>query len=137
MIRDVPVKVPEPEDFIAEYIFPSHIVVPRCSGEHCLTTNLKCNSIDKAKYSLGVSYTSLQLTHILCTYIIFNIYVVQLLMLGKNVIFYILLFIFHNILFYFSHSHNITDLPTNCKSRIHSHSMSQLVLQKFLCPAIS
>jgi len=32
MIRDVPVKVPEPEDFIAEYIFPSHIVVPRCSG---------------------------------------------------------------------------------------------------------
>ena len=33
MIRDVPVKVPEPDDFIAEYIFPSHIVVPRCSGQ--------------------------------------------------------------------------------------------------------
>ena len=32
MIRDVAVKVPEPEDFIAEAIFPSHIVVPRCSG---------------------------------------------------------------------------------------------------------
>lgn len=32
MIRDVAVKVPEPEDFITEAIFPSHIVVPRCSG---------------------------------------------------------------------------------------------------------
>jgi len=32
MIRDVAVKVPDPEDFIAEYIFPSHIIVPRCSG---------------------------------------------------------------------------------------------------------
>jgi len=32
MIRDVAVKVPEPEDFIAEFIFPSHIIVPRCSG---------------------------------------------------------------------------------------------------------
>ena len=32
MIRDVAVKVPEPEDFIAEAVFPSHIVVPRCSG---------------------------------------------------------------------------------------------------------
>ena len=32
MIRDVAVKVPEPEDFIAEYIFPTHIIVPRCSG---------------------------------------------------------------------------------------------------------
>ena len=33
MIRDVAVKVPEPEDFIAEAVFPSHIVVPRCSGQ--------------------------------------------------------------------------------------------------------
>ena len=33
MIRDVAVKVPEPEDFIAESVFPSHIIVPRCSGE--------------------------------------------------------------------------------------------------------
>merc|ERR1719394_191980 len=32
MIRDVAVKVPEPEDFIAESVFPSHIIVPRCSG---------------------------------------------------------------------------------------------------------
>jgi len=32
MIRDVAVKVPDPEDFIAESIFPSHIIVPRCSG---------------------------------------------------------------------------------------------------------
>ena len=32
MIRDVAVKVPEPEDFIAEAVFPSHIVVPRCQG---------------------------------------------------------------------------------------------------------
>jgi len=32
MIRDVAVKVPDPEDFIAEAIFPSHIIVPRCSG---------------------------------------------------------------------------------------------------------
>ena len=32
MIRDVAVKVPEPDDFITEAIFPSHIVVPRCSG---------------------------------------------------------------------------------------------------------
>jgi len=32
MIRDVAVQVPEPEDFIAEFIFPSHIIVPRCSG---------------------------------------------------------------------------------------------------------
>ena len=32
MIRDVAVKVPEPEDFITDAIFPSHIVVPRCSG---------------------------------------------------------------------------------------------------------
>ena len=36
MIRDVAVKVPEPEDFIAEAIFPSHIVVPRCSGRKLL-----------------------------------------------------------------------------------------------------
>ena len=34
MIRDVAVKVPEPEDFIAESVFPSHIIVPRCSGEN-------------------------------------------------------------------------------------------------------
>ena len=32
MIRDVAVKVPEPEDFLTEAIFPSNIVVPRCSG---------------------------------------------------------------------------------------------------------
>ena len=32
MIRDVAVKVPEPDDFIAESVFPSHIIVPRCSG---------------------------------------------------------------------------------------------------------
>ena len=38
MIRDVPVKVPEPEDFIAEYIFPSHIVVPRCSGQNFINS---------------------------------------------------------------------------------------------------
>ena len=36
MIRDVAVKVPEPDDFIAEAIFPSHIVVPRCSGRKLL-----------------------------------------------------------------------------------------------------
>ena len=41
MIRDVAVKVPEPEDFITEAIFPSHIVVPRCSG----------NKIQKKKFS--------------------------------------------------------------------------------------
>ena len=33
MIRDVAVKVPDPEDLIAEAVFPSHIIVPRCSGE--------------------------------------------------------------------------------------------------------
>ena len=33
MIRDVAVRVQEPEDFLAETIFPSHIVVPRCQGE--------------------------------------------------------------------------------------------------------
>ena len=33
MIRDVAVKVPDPQDFIADSIFPSHIIVPRCSGQ--------------------------------------------------------------------------------------------------------
>ena len=33
MIRDVAVRVQEPEDFLADTIFPSHIVVPRCQGE--------------------------------------------------------------------------------------------------------
>ena len=37
MIRDVAVKVPEPEDFIAESVFPSHIIVPRCSGQASLS----------------------------------------------------------------------------------------------------
>ena len=32
MIRDVAVKVPKPDDFIAEFIFPSYIILPRCSG---------------------------------------------------------------------------------------------------------
>ena len=50
MIRDVAVKVPEPEDFIAEAVFPSHIVVPRCSGQfnslhfveqHCVSRCLR------------------------------------------------------------------------------------------------
>ena len=40
MIRDVAVKVPEPEDFIAEAIFPSHIVVPRCSGRKLFPVSL-------------------------------------------------------------------------------------------------
>ena len=42
MIRDVPVKVPEPDDFIAEYIFPSHIVVPRCSGNRIVSYKKAC-----------------------------------------------------------------------------------------------
>ena len=43
MIRDVAVKVPEPEDFIAEAVFPSHIVVPRCSGQSDSLDLAKCN----------------------------------------------------------------------------------------------
>ena len=38
MIRDVAVKVPEPDDFIAESVFPSHIIVPRCSGISVIRT---------------------------------------------------------------------------------------------------
>ena len=38
MIRDVAVKVPEPDDFIAESVFPSHIIVPRCSGISLIRT---------------------------------------------------------------------------------------------------
>ena len=45
MIRDVAVKVPEPEDFIAEAIFPSHIVVPRCSGRELLPVSLNLKNI--------------------------------------------------------------------------------------------
>ena len=45
MIRDVAVKVPEPEDFIAEAIFPSHIVVPRCSGRKLLPVSLDFKNI--------------------------------------------------------------------------------------------
>ena len=45
MIRDVAVKVPEPEDFIAESVFPSHIIVPRCSGENtCPAPRATCLS---------------------------------------------------------------------------------------------
>jgi hypothetical protein len=32
MVRDVAVLVQQPEDFLADAIFPSHIVVPRCQG---------------------------------------------------------------------------------------------------------
>ncbi|XP_023334974.1 vascular endothelial growth factor C [Eurytemora carolleeae] len=49
MIRDVPVKVPEPEDFIAEYIFPSHIVVPRCSGVCLEKSGFSCHARKKPK----------------------------------------------------------------------------------------
>ena len=45
MIRDVAVKVPEPEDFIAEAIFPSHIVVPRCSGRKLFPVSLNFKNI--------------------------------------------------------------------------------------------
>ena len=45
MIRDVAVRVQEPEDFLAETIFPSHIVVPRCQGK---LTN-KDNEVNKQK----------------------------------------------------------------------------------------
>ena len=41
MIRDVAVKVPEPDDFIAEFIFPSHIIVPRCSGREGMGSKFK------------------------------------------------------------------------------------------------
>jgi len=49
MIRDMPVKVPEPDDFIAEYIFPSHIVVPRCSGVCLEKAGFSCHSKKKPK----------------------------------------------------------------------------------------
>lgn len=49
MIRDVAVKVPEPEDFITEAIFPSHIVVPRCSGVCVNSAGLTCHPKKKPK----------------------------------------------------------------------------------------
>lgn len=49
MIRDVAVKVPEPEDFITEAIFPSHIVVPRCSGVCVSSAGLTCHPKKKPK----------------------------------------------------------------------------------------
>jgi len=49
MIRDMPVKVPEPDDFIAEFIFPSHIVVPRCLGVCLEKSGFSCHPKKKAK----------------------------------------------------------------------------------------
>jgi len=49
MIRDVAVKVPEPEDFITDAIFPSHIVVPRCSGVCVNSAGLTCHPKKKPK----------------------------------------------------------------------------------------
>jgi len=49
MIRDVAVKVPEPDDFITDAIFPSHIVVPRCSGVCVNSAGLTCHPKKKPK----------------------------------------------------------------------------------------
>lgn len=43
MIRDVAVRVSEPEDFLADTIFPSHIVVPRCEGVCVHSSGLTCH----------------------------------------------------------------------------------------------
>jgi len=49
MIRDVPVKVPEPDDIIVDYIFPSHIVVPRCTGVCLEKSGYTCHAKKKPK----------------------------------------------------------------------------------------
>ena len=33
-LRDVPVKVPSPVNTIPDFIIPSHVVVPKCSGNY-------------------------------------------------------------------------------------------------------
>ena len=52
-LRDVPIKVPSPDNTIPDAILPSHIVVPRCSGNRGFVhqgQNRKIPNNKKEKY---------------------------------------------------------------------------------------
>ena len=67
MIRDVAVRVQEPEDFLAETIFPSHIVVPRCQGEQTnKSTNIQINKQTNQQRDKSTNRQLNEQTHTCC-----------------------------------------------------------------------
>ena len=52
LVRDTVVPLPAPDDVIADYIQPSHVVVPRCTGEYQRRKpyeNVRCRNGSKGK----------------------------------------------------------------------------------------